>query len=41
MKKLIKLLMIFAFAITVCSCGKMASPVPIEGSGYPHKYPKS
>lgn len=37
----IKLLMIFAISISISACGKMANPEPIEGSGYPHSYPRS
>ena len=22
------------------ACGKMSDPVPVEGSGYPHSYPR-
>lgn len=25
---------------SLTACGKMASPEPYEGSGYPHSYPR-
>ena len=27
-------------AIAVCACGKTSSPSPMDGSGYPHTYPR-
>lgn len=29
-----------AFILNVSACGKVSSPVPLEGSGYPHSYPR-
>lgn len=26
--------------LALSACGKMAAPSPVEGSGYPHTYPK-
>ena len=26
--------------IGLSACGKVSSPVPLEGSGYPHTYPR-
>ena len=43
MKYLVKFLMIFSvfFSILyVSGCGKISPNVPIEGSGYPHSYPR-
>ena len=37
---LLKIVVLFGFVITVAACGKMSDPKPIEGSGYPHIYPK-
>lgn len=35
-----KIMMILSFAFYLSACGKMSEPQPIEGSGYPHVYPK-
>lgn len=33
--------LLIAFAVFQLSgCGKVSNPEPIEGSGYPHKYPR-
>lgn len=42
MKNICRLTILVALAATfmLSACGKMASPSPIEGSGYPHTYPK-
>ncbi len=29
-----------ALICAVCACGKVSNPVPMEGSGYPHSYPR-
>lgn len=26
--------------LNLSACGKLSAPVPIEGSGYPHSYPR-
>lgn len=26
--------------LAISSCGKMSAPTPLEGSGYPHDYPR-
>ena len=41
MKKI--LVMLFLCGVILCgaaACGKMSAPVPYEGSGYPHSYPR-
>ncbi len=38
--KLIMLLLMALCVLEVSGCGKMSNPEPIEGSGYPHKYPR-
>ena len=38
-----KIFYILALMVVLCSvsaCGKVSSPVPLEGSGYPHSYPR-
>lgn len=35
-------LLFFISALSILSaCGKVSDPVPYEGSGYPHSYPRS
>lgn len=29
-----------AGVLSISACGKISDPKPIEGSGYPHTYPK-
>ncbi len=31
---------LFIAAFVLSACGKVSAPVPIEGSGYPHSYPR-
>jgi len=38
--KIFLFLMLVFVTISVCSCGKASRPSPLEGSGYPHSYPK-
>ena len=38
--KLVSLVFISLMVLEVSGCGKVSIPVPIEGSGYPHKYPR-
>lgn len=38
MKKYLYLLSCLA-VLTLAACGKMSSPEPVPGSGYPHTYP--
>lgn len=33
-------LFLLAAIIAVAACGKISMPQPIEGSGYPHSYPR-
>ena len=43
MKYLVKFLMIFLgffLIISTSACGRISENVPIEGSGYPHTYPR-
>ena len=43
MKQLFKIfgfLIAFQLVLGLAACGKMSDPKPIEGSGYPHVYPK-
>ena len=33
--------LLLALAVTqISSCGKISNPEPLEGSEYPHKYPR-
>lgn len=42
MKKFLAVLFFALFAAgMLSSCGKLSAPVPIEGSGYPHSYPRN
>ena len=38
--KMIMIFAIFGLLLSVGACGKVSSPVPLEGSGYPHTYPR-
>lgn len=38
--KLISILLLAFFVLQLSGCGKVSNPEPIEGSGYPHKYPR-
>lgn len=38
--KILALFLIAAAAISLSACGKVSSPEPIQGSGYPHSYPR-
>ena len=43
MKKIVKLpslLIMMSLLLFITACGKMSPPEPIEGSGYPHTYPR-
>ncbi len=40
MKKYLCLLALLSVFATV-SCGKLAAPEPVPGSGYPHTYPRN
>lgn len=31
---------VFSVIILLSACGKVSPPVPMEGSEYPHSYPK-
>lgn len=33
-------LIIAAISVSVTACGKISSPEPIDGGGYPHTYPR-
>ncbi|MBR1915677.1 MAG: hypothetical protein IJ830_04495 [Alphaproteobacteria bacterium] len=35
-----KIMLVLCVAFYLSACGKMSEPKPIEGSGYPHVYPK-
>ncbi len=39
-KKIFIYSLLAACFFNVTACGKMSDPRPIEGSGYPHVYPK-
>lgn len=38
--KMLKFLIVFGMVFAIAACGKMSDPKPIDGSGYPHVYPK-
>lgn len=43
MKNLTKFLMLsvmISMFLGIAACGKVSKAVPIEGSGYPHTYPR-
>lgn len=40
MKNGLKVLALFLLILGISACGKMSEPSPIEGSGYPHTYPR-
>ena len=33
-------LVVLALVMCLGACGKVSSPEPLEGSGYPHTYPR-
>ncbi len=39
--KIIFTALLLSLIITVSGCGKVSAPIVIEGSGYPHSYPKN
>ena len=39
--KIIFAALLFCLIITTSGCGKVSAPIVIEGSGYPHSYPKN
>lgn len=38
--KIILAVLFLSAILGVTACGKMSDPVTIEGSGYPHDYPR-
>lgn len=38
--KIFILLFILFISISLSSCGKASRPEPLDGSGYPHTYPR-
>lgn len=38
--KLLAVLLLTAVVFSLSACGKVSAPEPIEGSGYPHTYPR-
>lgn len=44
MKQVLKIfsmvMVLAALGVSLAACGKISSPEPIEGSGYPHSYPR-
>ena len=40
MKKILSITALALVIVGVCACGKMSQPIPVEGSGYPHTYPR-
>ena len=38
--KLISILVCAFLVLQLSGCGKVSNPEPIEGSGYPHNYPR-
>lgn len=39
--KMFALFMLLTFvALTLSACGRYSKPYPVEGSGFPHQYPK-
>ena len=39
--KIFLFLVVIASLLSVAACGKLAAPSPIEGSDYPHSYPRN
>lgn len=39
-KIILFILVIGSIGLSVAACGRYSAPSPIEGSGYPHKYPQ-
>ncbi len=33
-------ILLVAAGLSVSGCGKVSAPAPLEGSGYPHSYPR-
>lgn len=38
--KMIIIFAVFGLLFGLSACGKVSSPVPLEGGGYPHTYPR-
>ena len=38
--KITYVLAVLGLVLSLNACGKVSSPVPLEGSGYPHTYPQ-
>lgn len=41
LNRIILAVLLIAAVITTSSCGKISAPSAIEGSGYPHSYPRN
>ncbi len=39
-RKLLIVMFLVACVFGISACGKVSSPSPLEGSGYPHSYPR-
>lgn len=40
MSKILLLLILSFSLLSMAACGKVSRTVPVEGSGYPHSYPR-
>lgn len=34
------LMAVISLIMILSACGKVSEPIPVEGSGYPHNYPR-
>lgn len=41
MRNIFKIIVLFFLLSGLFACGKISAPYTIEGSGYPHAYPRS
>ncbi len=41
LNRLTAVILLCAFIAALSGCGKISAPAVIEGSGYPHAYPRS
>jgi len=41
LNRITAVLLLCVFAAALSGCGKISTPAVIEGSGYPHTYPRS
>lgn len=41
LSKLLNAVLLVTIILSISACGKVSAPEPIQGSGYPHTYPRN